>query len=129
MDTGYVSRPPPQRKALALGVIMNYTEGLYEAFAKSSELASIGRLALGLGWTIVLERNEDVTKLSMRHYTQLHVKEYPSFSLMKNDDIRRWIKQCDEDVEGLEQTKWGQYSGWDMDLPPHCREARHGRTK
>jgi len=71
---------------------MNYTEGLYEAFAQSSELASIGRLALGLGWTIVLERNAYVPKLSMRYYTQRYTKEYPSFSLKTYEDMSRWIK-------------------------------------
>lgn len=68
---------------------MNYAEGLYAQFAESSELANIGRLALGLGWTIVLERNAYVAKLSMRHYTQHYTKEYPSFSLNAYEDIDR----------------------------------------
>lgn len=107
----------------------NYTEECFATLKQSSELSAVGRRALALGWTIALEREGNVARLIMRHYTQHYTKEYPSFSLLKDDDVRRWIDRCAAEVDELDRTKWGQYEGWEQDLPKHCQEARRGRTK
>jgi hypothetical protein len=100
-------------------------KGYFAAFTESPEMIAIGRRALALGWSVVVEQQKDGTlSLSLEHYTKHYRHTYPDFALRDGGDVKRWTKRCAAEVEELDRTKWGQYEGWEKDLPKHCQEIR-----
>ena len=100
-------------------------KGYFEAFTESPEMVAIGRRALALGWSIVVDQQEDGTlSLCMEHYSGRFVRNFPSFALRHDDDVLCWTARCTEVIDDLEHSKWGQYEGWEKDLPEHCKEIR-----
>ena len=100
-------------------------KGYFAAFTESPEMIAVGRRALALGWSIVVEQEKDgFLSLSLEHYTERYHRTYPTFVLRNDNDVKYWTKRCAEEVEELERTKWGQYEGWEKDLPKHCQEIR-----
>jgi hypothetical protein len=89
---------------------------LYE----SRRFAELERRANKIGFDLFVEKETVV----MRYYNLRYESRIGNIVLSELYDVNRWLDILEKHIAWYEKSKWGQYPGWDQELPDKYKNLK-----
>lgn len=86
----------------------------------SHKFAELERRANKIGFDLFVEQESII----MRYYNGKYESRLDNVTLVKPLDLDRWLEILDGHIAWYEKSCWGQYPGWEKDLPNKYKNLR-----